>query len=235
MSTQPTKPPVLRVPRSKEQAQVSYDRLSKLYDLLAGSEHPYIDRGLKLLDLAPGESVLEIGCGTGHALLQMAQLVGETGLVCGLDISTGMLSVARCKLQDNGVSRGVLLVCADAVRPPIAPITFNAVFMSFTLELFDNPQIPLVIAACRRLLNASGRLCVVSLDKTPDPGLPERLYEWTHSQLPALLDCRPIYTQEALQAAGFQIIHASRESMWGLPVATLLASPEKTSNHQGHK
>lgn len=224
MSAQPSKPPVLRVPRSKEQAQASYDRLSKIYDLLAASEHPYIDRGLQLMDLAAGESVLEIGCGTGHALLQMAQLVGETGLVCGLDISPGMLAVTRRKLQDNRVSSGVLLVCADAVRPPIPPLTFDAIFMSFTLELFDNPQIPLVLAACRRLLKASGRLCLVALDKPPDPGLPVTLYEWAHAQFPALLDCRPIYTQDALQSAGFHILHTSRESMWGLPVATVLAT-----------
>ena len=54
-----------------------YDRLSRYYDALSdASEHSFRERGLALLDLKSGESVLEIGFGTGHALVDMKRAVG---------------------------------------------------------------------------------------------------------------------------------------------------------------
>jgi hypothetical protein len=50
-----------------------------------------------------------------------------------------------------------------------------------------------------------------------------RLYEWGHRHFPAVLDCRPIFVQRALQQAGFLITTADQMSLWGLPAEVVLA------------
>ena len=219
---------IQRVRRSKEQARATYDRLSRWYDVLAGSsERPLMLAGLSRLDVQEGEVVLEIGLGTGHGTVALARSVGDTGRVCGLDISKGMLTMARRRLQRAGLSHRVQLHCGDAADLPFTAQSFDAVFAAFTLELFDTPEIPRVLRECWRVLCDGGRLGVVSLSKPARASTAVRLYEWAHKRFPRYVDCRPIYARTALQDAGFRIAHVATQSMWGLPVEIALA--EKTA------
>jgi demethylmenaquinone methyltransferase/2-methoxy-6-polyprenyl-1,4-benzoquinol methylase len=112
----------------------------------------------------------------------------------------------------------------DAVQLPFEAERFHAVFMSFTLELFDTPEIPLVLAQCHRVLRPKGRIGLVAMARPERPGLAVRLYAWAHARWPAMVDCRPIQAQDALQEAGFQIEIVQRRMMWGLPVEAIRAS-----------
>ena len=157
---------VTRVERSKEAARAAYDGLSKWYDLLAGSsEKKFADFGLQKLDAKAGEKILEIGFGTGNSLVSLVGCVGKTGKVYGVDLSTGMFRVAQSKLKKNGTLGRVELQCADAMHLPYPDNLFDAVFISFVLELFDTPELPLVLHECKRVLQSNGRIGVVALSK----------------------------------------------------------------------
>jgi demethylmenaquinone methyltransferase/2-methoxy-6-polyprenyl-1,4-benzoquinol methylase len=217
---------IKRVNRSKEAARASYNRLSRWYDLVAGStEKKYRDWGLEKLAVQPGEQILEIGFGTGHCLVALAKAVGPAGRVTGLDISDGMLAIARERLHQDGLTERVDLHLGDAAKLDfLESNSLDGVFMSFTLELFDNPEIPPVLQECQRVLKPGGRLAVVSMTKTDPPGVAVRLYEWFHEHMPNYADCRPIFARQALEQSGFTIRDVSVSSMWGLPVEIVLGT-----------
>ena len=202
--------------------RTNYDRMSRFYDLFAGtSERRFTGVGLQMLAAQAGENVLEIGFGTGHSLVALAQAVGGFGKVTGIDISKGMLRVTQSRLNQSGLAEQIDLRLGDAASLPFNSAGFEAVFMSFTLELFDLPEIPIVLKECRRVLRPGGRIGVVALAKKDKAAV--RIYEWAHAKFPDFIDCRPIYVHFVLEKAGFHISERAERIMWGLPVQIMVA------------
>ena len=215
---------ISRVTRSKQEARASYDRMSRWYDILSGRyESKYREAGLRKLGAGEREVVLEVGFGTGHCILALAQAVGDKGKVYGIDISEGMCNISVSRMEKSGLSERAKLHCGDATQIPFKANCFNAVFMSFALELFDTPEIPAVLNECHRVLKDDGRICIVAMSKKAKDGMMVKLYEWFHDRLPNYVDCRPIYVRDALEQAGFRVQDVSKMSMWGLPVEIVLA------------
>ena len=213
---------VERVFQSKAETKAFYDKISHVYDLLAEhSEGPIRRAGLEKLDARSGEKVLEIGFGTGHSLVSLAQSVGPTGKVYGIDLSERMVDVTRDNLHKAGLAGRVELACGDAMQLPYTSGSLDAIFMSFTLELFDTPEIPKVLAECKRVLRPTGRIVVVGVSKEGEGGVILRVYEWSHRHFPNLVDCRPIFVRLSLEAAGFRIESTERKMMW-VPVEVVL-------------
>ncbi len=210
---------ISRVTRTKETAKSSYDRLSRWYDLLAGtSEWKFVRVGLDLLEPKKGERILEIGFGTGKAVLALADAVGDRGRVYGIDLSEGMHRITSERVKNAGLSDRVELRCGDGAELPYEDQDFDAVFTSFTLELFDTPEIPIVLQECKRVLRSDGRLVVVSMVKKNVTDFVVRLYEWAHEKIPNYVDCRPIFVSDSILDAGFDIVERIGMKMWGLPV-----------------
>jgi demethylmenaquinone methyltransferase/2-methoxy-6-polyprenyl-1,4-benzoquinol methylase len=205
------------VNRTKRDAKRYYDRISRYYDLMAGTfERKYAQMALDMLSISQGETVLEIGIGTGHCLKSIVQLVGRSGMAYGIDISDGMLQISKQRLGNRAG-----LCCGDAARLPYGDGVFDAVFTSFTLELFDTPEIPIVLSEIGRVLKTGGRLGIVAMSKEGRGSPMIRIYEWLHSKWPAYFDCRPIYVEKAIIDAGFSVKNQRRANLFGLPLEIL--------------
>lgn len=210
---------ISRVKTTEKEVKETYDTLSRFYDLLpAFSEQRYIWQGLKLLEIERGEHVLEIGFGTGKALEQLATAVGAEGKVYGIDISSGMMEVSKKRLRASNLLTRVELYCGNALNMPYKENKFDAVFMSFTLELFDTPEIPEVLHNIKRVLKSKGRLGVVSLSKKEGNSFILRVYELLHRRFPRYLDCRPIYVEKSIKEAGFIVTATKKIASFGIPV-----------------
>ncbi len=219
-------PSILRVFQSKDQTKAFYNKISRVYDLLSDrSEAPMRKAGLDLLNAKAGEKILEIGFGTGHSLVRIAKGIGPNGKVFGLDLSDQMVKLARQNLAKARLLERANLRCGNAGKLPYAEASMDAVFMSFTLELFDTPEIPAVLGECKRVLRRGGRIVVVGMSKDGGHDPLIGVFEWAHKHFPNFLDCRPIYVREALAKAGFKITKALKKHMW-IPVEIILGAKE---------
>lgn len=214
---------ISRVDRSKREAIEWYDRISPWYDpIVARLDRRPRNRGIRLLDVDAEERVLDVGSGTGRALVAFATDVAPGGHVVGLDISRGMCAVARTTAEEAGVANRVTVVRGDAEVLPLRSNAFDAVFSSFTLELFDTPAIPVVLEEWRRVLRDGGRVGVVALSKR-DATVATHAYERLHDLLPQYADCRPIFVRELLDDAGFSVIEVDTVPLWGLTAEVVVA------------
>jgi SAM-dependent methyltransferase len=110
---------------------------------------------LTCLRLAGGESVLEIGCGTGAVTVPLAEAVGEHGRVVAVDISEPMLGAARQRIEASGV-HNVTLLSGDAQVLAFELAAFDVATSRMGVMFFADP-----VAAFRNMggaLRPGGRL-----------------------------------------------------------------------------
>jgi len=89
--------------------------------------------------------------------------------------------------------------------------------MSFPLELFDPPEIPKVLADVKWVLKPGGRIGVAIMSKENGDSTMLMLYEWAHKKWPKYIDCRPIYVEQSLKDAGYEIKSKEKVRLIGLP------------------
>jgi demethylmenaquinone methyltransferase/2-methoxy-6-polyprenyl-1,4-benzoquinol methylase len=218
---------IRKTPSHHELNRTFYDRISRAYDLLCDAgERPARQAGLELLAPQSGERVLEVGCGTGSELLAIAHRVAPSGRVCGLDLSSGMLDVARKKVEVAPTPAKIEMTEGDARKLPFADAAFDAVYTSFTLELFTKEDLRVVLTEIRRVLGKEGRLGVVSMAKVrtgEHPSIAERAYVWFHRHFPHIVDCRPIDIDRVLETGRFTVIRRVELDVWSIPVIAAVA------------
>jgi SAM-dependent methyltransferase len=110
-------------------------------------------RAIEALNVGSGDTVLDIGCGAGQTLLQLAARVGVQGQVIGVDIAPLLLEIAKRRAEPFGQ---VSLVQADAQSLDLPSASADAVFSRFGVMTFSDPVA--AFANFRRILKQSGAL-----------------------------------------------------------------------------
>ncbi|NUO62666.1 MAG: methyltransferase domain-containing protein [Gemmatimonadaceae bacterium] len=137
---------------------------ARYYDLLAwmltlGRERAFRDRLLDLAHLAPGEAVLDVGCGTGTLAIAARRRVGDSGSVDAIDASPEMIARATRKAADAGAT--VRFRVAVVEELPFPDATFDVVFSTLMLHHLPRPARRQCVEEIRRVLKPGGRLLAV--------------------------------------------------------------------------
>ncbi len=155
-----------------------FDAIAPRYDavntvMTFGLDGWWRRRTLDLLELHPGDVVLDVGCGTGDFVRALAR---RGARAVGLDLSAGMLSCARAD--------GQLLVRADAASLPVRAASLDAAVSGFALRNFAD--LPAVLAELGRAVRPGGRIALLEVDM-PSNHLVRRGYElWFRGAVPRI-------------------------------------------------
>jgi ubiquinone/menaquinone biosynthesis C-methylase UbiE len=145
----------------QEQIQKHYGDIAS--DAL-NSEHTQCDKGcgrpLSQAQLKPGETVLDLGCGSGIDVVQAAQQVGETGYVYGLDMTPQMLELARRNILEAKVGNAIVLD-GRIEEVPLADGAVDVVISNCVINLSGDKEEALREAY--RVLKAPGRFVVADI------------------------------------------------------------------------
>ena len=131
---------------------------------------------LGLAGISAGQTVLDLGCGTGTFTVELAQMVGEDGVVHAVDLQQSLLSETRSRLDDVGMAARVQLHHAGAYNLPLADESCDLAILIATLSQIPDRRAALF--ELRRVLKPGARL-VIS-EELPDPAyLPARaMRQW---------------------------------------------------------
>ncbi len=140
------------------------------YDLMEqvvtfGRQRAFRRRMLSFAKLAPGEAVLDVGCGTGSIALLASQQVGPTGRVDGIDPFNEMITRARSKAARAGLAIG--FASAIAQHLPYETGSFDAVVSTLMMHHLPKRGREAFVIEAARVLKPGGRMLVVDWSKPP--------------------------------------------------------------------
>tara|TARA_R110000850_G_scaffold23109_3_gene68024 strand:- start:76 stop:849 length:774 start_codon:yes stop_codon:yes gene_type:complete len=126
----------------KKQVEQMFDTISENYDGLnrvisLGSDIKWRKKVIKMVAEKKPRTILDIATGTGDLAIQFAEKISAEKIV-GLDLSEGMLSVARKKVSGKEISEKIEFVQADSEALPFEDNTFDAITVSFGIRNFEN-------------------------------------------------------------------------------------------------
>lgn len=188
------------------------------YDLLVwlitrGGERTMRQRMLDLARVGAGESVLDVGCGTGTLAMAAKQRTGAGGEVCGIDASPAM--VARAARKARRAAVGVRFQQALAEALPFPDAHFDVVLSTVMLHHLGRKARQQCVGEIRRVLKPAGRLLIVDFAPPSRRGPVAHMHRHGHTKLE---DIVALTTAAGLEAAesgavgldGLQFVLAKR-------------------------
>jgi ubiquinone/menaquinone biosynthesis C-methylase UbiE len=153
---------VMKIDTTRESGNVihwagGYDLL--VWALLLGRERTFREKTLDLAGLAEGESVLDVGCGTGTLAIAAKYRVGDLGRVRGVDPSPEMIGRAKKKARKKGVEVDFQTAAAESL--PFQDATFDVVLSTVMLHHLPGGARATSISEIRRMLKPGGRFLAV--------------------------------------------------------------------------
>ena len=183
-----------------------YDFLIWLVTL--GRERRLRERLLVPAQLKPGESVLDVGCGTGSLAIAAKQKVGAGGSVHGIDASAAMIARARRKAAKAGAQ--VTFENGIAQSLPYSDARFDVVLNTVMLHHLSRKAREESVREMRRVLKSDGRLLAVEFGGAAPHGRGPLAHFHSHGQI------KPRDLAELLSGPGLEVVEKGSIGIWDL-------------------
>ncbi len=140
-----------------------YEKLANVYDLVFGPTlHPGRLEAIRKMNIRPGDSVLEVGVGTGINL----SLYPSSCAITGIDLSTPMLEKARERIIKKGL-RNCRVAEMDAAADVLPDESFDIVYAPYLISVVPDPV--QVAQEMRRVCRRGGRIVILNHFKSQNP------------------------------------------------------------------
>lgn len=155
----------------KEQVAQMFNKISGRYDFLnrflsVGIDITWRKKAIRELKSINPKYILDVATGTGDVALLTYKIIKPEKIV-GIDISEGMLSLGREKIEKNHLEKNIELKLGDSENIEFADNTFDAITVAFGVRNFQNLEAGL--SETLRVLKPSGKLIVLEFSKPKQP------------------------------------------------------------------
>ena len=121
---------------------------------------------LENLDICPGQTILDAGCGNGYMAKKFSELVGKTGKIYALDPDKQSIAKLKKEVEMTNIEAFVGDI-TKATRLKAASI--DLVYLSTVFHLFSESQIEEFLTEIKRILKPNARLAIVNIKKEDTP------------------------------------------------------------------
>jgi phosphatidylethanolamine/phosphatidyl-N-methylethanolamine N-methyltransferase len=140
-----------------------YEKLASVYDLVFGPTlHPGRIEAIRKMKIRPGDSVLEVGVGTGINL----SMYPSACAITGVDLSAPMLDKARERILNKGL-RNCRVMEMDAAQMNFPDESFDIVYAPYLISVVPDPV--KVAQEMRRVCRRGGRIVILNHFKSENP------------------------------------------------------------------
>ncbi len=170
---------------STAQVRTMFDRIARVYDpmnlVISAFQEPVWRRRLvNSTGARPGDRMLDVATGTGKVAADLSRRVGPSGTVLGIDISPGMIQIARRRFGDRP---GLRFVVGDALALPTDDATFDAATIAFGMR--NLPDYARGFAEMARSVRPGGRVVCLEIAR-PRSRLARTLGFWFDRIVPLI-------------------------------------------------
>jgi ubiquinone/menaquinone biosynthesis C-methylase UbiE len=170
-------------------------------DNLKGKRHPH--RGkfteglldteviLNALNIRPGQTILDAGCGNGYMSKVFSKAVGPSGKVYALDPDSTFIAVLKNETRESNIEA----MQADITLPtPLTSSSMDLIYVSTVIHAFSRPQVRGFIREAERLLKPRALLAIVEIEKKDTPFGPPLNLRYSPEELKAVFPMAAVDT-----------------------------------------
>ena len=209
-----------------------YDQFGKKQDSQSFYEDPAIEDLTAHATLTEVEKVFEFGCGTGRLAARL--LTGHlpaSAAYLGCDVSQTMVRLAKERLAIF-TGRALVVQSDGGMHFPLADQSVNRVISTYVLDLLSEKDIIGFLGEAHRVLDAGGKVCLVSL--TEGITIPSRVVSRTWAAIfrlrPSLVGgCRPIRLKPYILSGSWELEYQEVVVAYGVPSEVLVAQAREPS------